>query len=73
MYPGPRGYPGPAGYPPMYPPYGYPPPPPMMNRQRAGQHRGRGDYGNQKSPVRPQHNMTPHQTTGGAEYCNLIG
>ena len=73
MYPGPRGYPGPAGYPPMYPPYGYPPPPPMMNRQRSGQHRGRGDHGNQKSHARPSHSVSPHQTTGGNEYYNLIG
>ena len=71
MYPGPRGYPGPAGYPPMYPPYGYPPPPPMMNR--TGQHRGRGDHGNQRSHNRASHESSPHRTTGGNKYCKLIG
>ena len=77
MYPGPRGYPGPAGYPPpMYPPYGYPPPPPLLNRPyRLPQQRGRGEAGKEKrSAGKPLHSLTPAQTAGGIsnDYCSRL-
>ena len=65
MYLGPRGYPGPVSYPSVYPPYGYPLPPLMMNRQRPPQHRGRGSDGKQRRPNQPLHSVIPHQTAGG--------
>lgn len=62
MYPGPRSYTG--GYPLMYPPYGYPPPPPLMNRPRPPQQRGRGEHaGHRKMLNRPLHSLA--QTAGG--------
>ena len=74
--PGPRGYPGPAGYPPpTYPPYGYPPPPPLLNRpHRPPQQRGREGEKEKRSAGKPLHSLTPAQTAGGIsnDYCSRL-